>query len=250
MLPHSQPSQFHRKQAFTLLELLVVVAVIGIVAGLLLPALQRGRQAAQASRCTTNLRQLGLAAIMYWDDHDGRTFRYRGPSVGDGDLFWFGWLERGAEGQRRFDAAQGVLFPYLVGRGVETCPGLDYAMKGFKLKAAGAAYGYGYNFDLSTPSTQPARVISQLNNPSKLAVFVDCAQINTFQAPASPENPMLEEFYYFNSREPTVHFRHARKAAVAAADGHVEQSKPLAGSLDTRLSAQLIGRINDDWVKR
>ena len=239
-----------RPSAFTLLELLVVVAVIAIVAGLLLPSLQRAKQAAQASRCTTNLKQLGLAAMMYWDDHEGRAFRYRGPSVGNGDLFWFGWLERGAEGQRKFDAAQGTLFPYLLGRGVETCPGLDYAMKGFKLKASGAAYGYGYNFELSTPSTQPARIIAQLQSPSTLAVFADCAQVNDFQAPASPEHPMLEEFYFFNRSEKTVHFRHSRKAALVAVDGHVQQATPAAGSLDTRLPAHLIGRIADDWIKR
>ncbi len=227
----------------------MVVAVVAIVAGLLLPSLQRAKQAAQASRCTANLKQLGLAAMMYWDDHDGRAFRYRGPSVGDGDLFWFGWLERGAEGQRKFDASQGALFPYLMGRGVETCPGLDYAMKGFKLKAAGAAYGYGYNFELSAPATQPARQVSLAPNPSMLAVLADCAQVNDFQAPASKDHPMIEEFYYINRQEPTVHFRHARKASLVAADGHVELVKPVASSLDPRLPAHVIGRIEDARLK-
>jgi len=55
---------------FTLVELLVVIAIISILAALLLPALQRARQAAQAANCLSNLKQLGLAAIMFGNDNE------------------------------------------------------------------------------------------------------------------------------------------------------------------------------------
>ncbi|HRZ58796.1 MAG TPA: type II secretion system protein, partial [Candidatus Paceibacterota bacterium] len=113
---------------FTLIELLVVLGVVGILAALLLPAISRSRAAAQRLACVNNLHQLSLAAQMYWDDHDGSTFRYRGVATNGGDLYWFGWLGRGAEGERDFDPATGALFPYLGGRGVETCPSLNYAL--------------------------------------------------------------------------------------------------------------------------
>src|SRR5688572_12178562 len=137
------------RRAFTLIELLVVIAIIAVLAALLLPALSRAKDSARSAKCASNLRQLGLAAQMYFDDHRGRTFPFKGASTNGGDIFWFGWLEKGAEGTRRFDQSQGALAPYLGGRGVELCPMLNYAMAKFKLKATGAAYGYGYNLHLA-----------------------------------------------------------------------------------------------------
>lgn len=59
-------------RAFTLLELLVVVAIIGILAALLLPSLSRSKVAAQGTQCSNNHRQLVLAWTLYSDEHDER----------------------------------------------------------------------------------------------------------------------------------------------------------------------------------
>ncbi|HTS16837.1 MAG TPA: type II secretion system protein [Verrucomicrobiae bacterium] len=56
--------------AFTLIEVLVVTGIIGILAGLLLSALGRARARGDSARCTSNLRQWGLALEMYMDDYD------------------------------------------------------------------------------------------------------------------------------------------------------------------------------------
>jgi prepilin-type N-terminal cleavage/methylation domain-containing protein len=231
-----------KRRAFTLVELLVAIAVIGILSSLTLPAVQRARRAANGAVCLNNVRQLGAAAQLYWSDNENNPFPYKLGATNNGDVYWFGWIERGAEGQRRFDVTQGALYAY-VRDSVRTCPQLNYAMGEFKLKAKGAAYGYGYNLHLS-PAPNLAKVkMNSIARPAELAVFADAAQVNTFQAPASPERPMLEEFYYVNSTEATAHFRHRSVAMGGFADGHASSKKMELESLDERLPSVNVGRL-------
>jgi prepilin-type processing-associated H-X9-DG protein/prepilin-type N-terminal cleavage/methylation domain-containing protein len=237
-----------RRAAFTLAELLVVVTVILVLAALLLSATTRARTQGRQARCVSNLRQLGLACQMYWDENDSFAFRYRGAVTNGGDIWWFGWLAQwtgGNEGSRAFDPTFGALYPYLEARGVEICPALDYAMAQFKRKAIGAAYGYGYNRHLSGVN------VNRVKAPAELIVLADAAQVNDFQAPASPANPMLEEFYYVSASafEATAHFRHREQANAVFGDGHVARERPVAGSLDPRLPAHFVGRLRPEALR-
>ena len=66
---HRSHIRFSVRDAFTLVELLVTVAIIAILAALLLPAISRGKRQAQSAACKNHLRQIGLAMTMYVSDY-------------------------------------------------------------------------------------------------------------------------------------------------------------------------------------
>jgi len=63
-----------KRNGFTLVELLVVIAIIAILISLLLPAMRKARQAANAVGCLSNLRMLGIATQMYQQTNKGRAW--------------------------------------------------------------------------------------------------------------------------------------------------------------------------------
>jgi prepilin-type N-terminal cleavage/methylation domain-containing protein/prepilin-type processing-associated H-X9-DG protein len=249
-----EPQPIQNSSAFTLIELLVVIAVIAILAAMLLPVLARAKATAQRAGCVSNLRQLGIATELYLGDNANLYFNRCAAPAAAGQQWWFGWLASGAEGRRAFDLSTGVLFPYLHGSDVRLCPSPAWSSPQFKAKGTNVIFSYGGNGYLLAGQGQKPVSAEKVSHPADTALFADAAQVNTFQTPASVGHPMFEEWYYLDletnyanpNNAPNGHFRHAQKADVTFADGHVDLEKPVPGSFDKRLPNQFIGQLRPE----
>jgi len=238
-----------QRSGFTLIELIVSIAIVGVLASLAVNLTRGARSAAHKASCASNLRQLGIAVSLYLNDHH-QNFPPYVERTEQGPIWYFGKESGGGgpEGERDLDREAGPLYPYIqqVG-GIEVCPAFNYGNAIYKPKFKGASWAYGYNWRLGGLWTgRNPMNIAQLSNRSRVIVFGDCAQANTFQAPASPNNPMLEEFYIIDETFKTIHFRHGHRANFLFADGHVESKKMLEGTRDERLESEALGRITKE----
>src|SRR5258706_1742533 len=113
-----QPMQRNKlyRSGFTLIELLVVIAIIAILAAILFPVFATAREKARQASCQSNLKQLGLATMMYATDYDG-TFPIAQYAIPVGVQYWF---RQGSGGE--YDKTLGLLYPYMKNHQVQRCP--------------------------------------------------------------------------------------------------------------------------------
>jgi prepilin-type N-terminal cleavage/methylation domain-containing protein/prepilin-type processing-associated H-X9-DG protein len=98
-------------RAFTLIELLLVIAIIGILAALLLPVLGRTKESARATVCLSNLHQIGIALQLYVQDNNNKLPVMRDVST-----------DPAVAATNTFPAIQNVLAPQLGNTNVLRCP--------------------------------------------------------------------------------------------------------------------------------
>jgi prepilin-type N-terminal cleavage/methylation domain-containing protein/prepilin-type processing-associated H-X9-DG protein len=112
-----------RRHGFTLIELLVVIAIIAILAAILFPVFARAREKARQASCQSNLKQMGLATLMYTQDYD-ETYPYHtsGPTA---DYDW-----------------PAPIIPYMKNAAIIRCPSANPAPTHMVISGEGLCYGY------------------------------------------------------------------------------------------------------------
>ena len=146
-------------QGFTLIDLLVVIAIISIIAAILFPVFAQAREKARQTACASNERQLGLVFLQYAQDSD-ETLPTRG---GNGNYVGAGWA--------------GQVFPYVKNSGIYGCP--DDATVA---TPPAVPVSYAYNAMISrtdNPAYGIAGAISGLMAPSKTVLLLEVSGVTT-----------------------------------------------------------------------
>ena len=199
-----------RSSRFTLIELLVVIAIIAILAAMLLPALNKSREAVRTTNCASNLMVLGKAILMYVDDNKGQI-----PSYYDCGSGWKDKCKASFGGR----ADNGMLHQYLKFTDKTDLGKVDLpsgkppvrsmlACPSFQPKDSSKTYGYGFNIYIMVNGySQTAR----FKRPSTTMLMTDCEWGSPLVNGAGLTNQYAQ---------PTV-FRHNSFANTLYADYHV-----------------------------
>ena len=225
-------SKDHRAQrsadkGFTLIELLVVVAIISILALFLLPSLQKAKDAAQASKCLSNLRQMGLAALMYAQDNQEKTL------LCGGALHSSRIVAGNASNQHRSARWLDDLWLYC-GRNVQVleCPSQKTLRStSYQMEAQYGGprkYWPGYMINAGSTGywTGDSVRLSQVKNPSSKIYFADSSWHTYYQLESwSPTSRPFNAGVGAGSTDPQpMSKRHNGGANTVFFDGHAEYS--------------------------
>ncbi|MBI3417028.1 MAG: prepilin-type N-terminal cleavage/methylation domain-containing protein [Verrucomicrobia bacterium] len=214
-------------RAFTLIELLVVIAIIAILASMLLPALSNAKQKAQATSCLNNVRQLGLAWVMYAGDHDDLVCPNLSEARGLDDVSLPGSWVVGSElmATSPTNMQSGVLFRYVNSVAAYHCPGDKSRVLGPTKALRLRSYmlsGFLNGPPVKIPAWD-ARIrtrVAHIANPSHVFSFVDVKDdlINSCAFGILP----------LDLPDTTIHWndvpgdRHNQAGVLALTDGHAE----------------------------
>ncbi|MHC4563463.1 MAG: type II secretion system protein [Planctomycetota bacterium] len=234
-----RPPARHHGRAFTLVELMVVIGIIGALMTLLLPSLLRGRELAYDAVCKANIRHLALANAMYTENNNGYYPLAAEDVTGANLKRWHGWRETVND---PFKLGKAPLAKYLGADQIKACP----AFRGFGATPGfGAAFesgggGYGYNdtyvggrsdkHGYGEASKHSANVL-EVGDPARTVMFTDTARITPdglieysfchppywqFDPQSGPSNMTTDA---------AIHFRHLDRVNVAWVNTSVSEEE-------------------------
>lgn len=221
---------------FTLVELLVVIAVVALLSVLVAPAVVNALESSRSIACASNLRQLGLANIAYAVDH--------GSFVAAAEDIWSGNKKRWHGGRQSasepFDPKLSPLLAYMgVDSRLKECPSFRPDASGFEAGCGGYGYnvrGVGSQSYLygSYAGAQKGMPPDLIEHPKGTVMFADAGFLQSNRSGKQLiEYSFAEAYYHVSDMKPvetyrampSIHFRHDKEANVVWVDGHVSSEK-------------------------
>jgi len=222
-------------RGFTLIELLVVIVIIAVLAALLLPALARAKEKARQTKCLNNLRQIGIAYILYRGDYQDINVPYRScpdtpddpnglsagvpsgngpnnpPPTGPNEQWWAPYdPSQVPDGVPGAGYNPGLLYGFFQTTNIFKCP-----------VESKWQCGYGMNYTTGGPMLKPDSCVTRASD--RLVAWdhrrsPGCSDSRVLTPPRPPWAPFTNESHY--------PIRHSGRMNGLFYDGHVEAIRP------------------------
>jgi prepilin-type N-terminal cleavage/methylation domain-containing protein/prepilin-type processing-associated H-X9-DG protein len=230
----------HKQYGFSLIELLVVVAIVTILAGILLPTIVVARQFALGIYCSNNVRQILLANDIYSKDHCD-TWPARGDnSVTDYENKLCAWVPCGDATNSAFDVQKGALWRYVRNLKIYRCPS-DQAPSNGQLS-------YSINSNLYSPSVSlpSAEEGIRYPKPEKFTRLPDRLVIVVDEGEPNDGNfkPIAPEFFAADMPQ----WYHNDRSSFGFFDGHVAMIHEHDPTLDDHLCSGWFPDVDKEFV--
>ncbi len=219
----------YKKEAFSLIELLVVIAVIAILAAILFPVVTQAKESAKKAKCISNLKNLSIAMVLYVDDWSDT---YPARIFWDSSIYnryqvaWYGLVDT-LPSPDHVDIKKSYLEPYLKNSEIKDC---DSAKNFAKSRTFEQPFpiAYGANLNILINGVSGVKNIAEIEDLAETLLFADTAELGK----DSSGNTFLRRAEFMTSAalcSSTVGYMHGRHpgghTVIGWVDGHVKAMK-------------------------